>query len=766
MNRTPENEALDDPRLLRAAQEYLAALEAGTRPSRAEFAARFPDIAAKLEPYLDALNLFQSAAPLLHSSGGQPADASIPSQPLGDFRLRCEIGRGGMGIVYEAEQMSLGRRVALKVLPFAATLDQRQLQRFRNEAQAAACLQHPHIVPVYYVGTDRGVHYYAMQYIEGRSLAAVIAQLRGDHDAGRAVDTASFPTRDHPPAESADAGPAPRPANEQSTALALTTDLSSRPREFFRTVARIGIQAAQALEHAHQLGIIHRDVKPANLLLEDGGHVWLTDFGLAQFHANARLTRTGDLLGTLRYMSPEQAGGEPLVDHRTDIYSLGVTLYELLTLRPIFEGVEGQTLLQHVLYEEPLPPRAAAAGRLSRSIPPELETIILKAINKSPSERYATARELADDLDRFLRDEPIQARRPGPGHRLRKWLRRHPSVPIAGGIVLVLVAAGSLVSAGLIQGAFQRERQRAQEAEQQFRLARRAVDDMIELGRQSPAGGPNDAETLREELLETALSYYQQFIEQHRGDRHIESVLEQTRDQVSKVIADLAVMKGAWQHPLLGQPAIQDALGLTADQRQQVSLVLGDIGRCLSEKGFHSASGQERSELLVKEVTGHEAQIAGILEPEQLHRLRQIALQIQGPAAFGDKKVIAALNLTPDQQARIRAIEEEFSFGMRGFRRPEPGFRGPRGGRADRFEEANRRVQAVLTEEQRQQWRELTGEPFAAATQYARDGFGRGGPHGGPPDHGPPDGRFRGSRGGRPFGPERFGPDGNHGPRY
>jgi serine/threonine protein kinase len=189
---------------------------------------------------------------------------------------------------------------------------------------------------------------------------------------------------------------------------------------FFQTVARFGLQAAEALDHAHQLGVVHRDIKPGNLLLDTSGHLWVTDFGLAQFQNDAALTLTGDLVGTLRYMSPEQAlARRGVVDHRTDLYSLGATLYELLTLQPAFDGRDREELLQQISLEEPRPPR-----RLNRATPIDLETIILKAMAKGVEDRYATAEELAEDLRRFLDQKPIRARRPAPWERVAKWSRR------------------------------------------------------------------------------------------------------------------------------------------------------------------------------------------------------------------------------------------------------------------------------------------------------------------------------------------------------
>src|SRR5207247_1650170 len=339
--------------------------------------------------------------------------------PLGDYRILREVGRGGMGIVYEAEQISLGQRVALKVLPFAAALDPKQLQRFKNEAQAAAHLHHQHIVPVYGVGCERGVHYYAMQYIEGRTLAATIRELR--QLAGLAT---AQPVDSAPPANT----PAPTAATQPVAALG--TERSTKDPAYLRAVAQLGVQAAEALEYAHSQGIIHRDIKPANLLVDAQSNLWIADFGLALCQGDAGLTLTGDVVGTLRYMSPEQAQGKRfLVDQRTDIYSLGATLYEMLTLEPAFSGSDRQEVLRQIAFDDPKPPR-----RMNKAIPAELETIVLKAMEKNPADRYATAQELADDLERFLKDEPIRAKRPTLWQRAGKWARRHRPV-VASAIV-------------------------------------------------------------------------------------------------------------------------------------------------------------------------------------------------------------------------------------------------------------------------------------------------------------------------------------------
>jgi tetratricopeptide (TPR) repeat protein len=401
--------------------------------------------AERLRELLPALQMLGKLSISGHGNLSFPPDASEESLPvgtLGDFRILREVGRGGMGVVYEAEQISLGRRVALKVLPFAATMDPRALQRFQNEARAAACLHHANVVPVHYVGCERGVHFYAMQFIDGQTLADLIRELRRPagqastpSPAGAAADER---TTAHTPADKvADPKADTEPAARQST---LTTQSGARSREFFRRAAGWGVQAAEALDYAHQAAIVHRDVKPGNLMLDVRGNLWVADFGLAHIqHSEASLTMTGDLVGTLRYMSPEQALAKRVpIDHRTDVYSLGATLYELLTLQPAVAGKDRQEVLRQIAFEEPKAPR-----RVNRAIPAELETIVLKAMEKNPAERYATAMEMADDLRRFLADEPIRAKRPGLLARGRKWARRHQPV-VWSAAVIGFILMGSL----------------------------------------------------------------------------------------------------------------------------------------------------------------------------------------------------------------------------------------------------------------------------------------------------------------------------------
>jgi serine/threonine protein kinase/Flp pilus assembly protein TadD len=428
--------------------EFLERLEHDPRPDVEEYARRYPPLATVLRQMLPALQAVHAPARDRPAAGERPAAGTGPEERLGDFRIVREIGRGGMGVVYEAVQVSLGRRVALKVLPFAGALDGKHLQRFQNEAQAAAHLHHPNIVPVYFVGCERGVHYYAMQLIEGQTLAAVIHELR--RWAGAEPEGPAGPRE--PVSEFVGGlvwGPgAPEPSGIDPCGPSAALAAAHPPKDpaFFRTAAGLAVQAARALEHAHQLGVVHRDVKPANLLVDGQGKVWVTDFGLAQVQNDTRLTRTGDVMGTLRYMSPEQALAQPAgVNHRTDLYSLGATLYELLTLAPTFTGRDRHELLRQIAFEEPRPLR-----RVNPSVPADLETIVLTAMAKDPAERYATAQELADDLERFVKDEPIRARRPTLAHRGRRWARRHQTLVWAAALSLLAALAVLAASAGWI----------------------------------------------------------------------------------------------------------------------------------------------------------------------------------------------------------------------------------------------------------------------------------------------------------------------------
>ena len=334
MSESRFNTSDSDDAIADAIETITRRLASGEHVRIEEVSREFPDIAnelLELFPIMTAVAEHAGSSPEISHSTLSTISGHLESGVLGDFRLLHELGRGGMGIVYEAEQISLGRRVAVKVLPLASLLDKRQLERFRNEARAAAMLKHPNIVNVYQVSCERGVHYYAMELVEGQSLSDAIRGLRGEQ---REFEEPTI-------GSSGDTVPI----------AALSTQRSSNKKAFFRSIAQLAIQAADALHFAHQEGVIHRDIKPSNLLLDNQGKLWIADFGLAQIHGDNDLTLTGDLVGTLRYMSPEQASGEPL-DRRTDVYSLGLVLFEMLALNPTFTALNRQELLQQILEKE------------------------------------------------------------------------------------------------------------------------------------------------------------------------------------------------------------------------------------------------------------------------------------------------------------------------------------------------------------------------------------------------------------------------------
>ena len=496
------------------AEEFAERYRRGERPNLQEYIDRSPQFAGEIREMFPALVEVEEVEKVARNDALHGRSRAVPPlSELGDYRIVREIGHGGMGVVYEAEQVSLGRRVALKVLPRQVAGDRKVLERFRREAKAAARLHHSNIVPVFEVGQEGDVAFYTMQFIQGQGLDQVIDELerlrspdgmpvrkRDDMDWSRglvrpeptipsaaaeatarnrklaqvaesllsgrlvtglescpnaAVETteAAGPEPFNPPAiaralpqESGQDFPEGPSAGDLSSSAMLPggtavsmVESSGRRLKFFQSVAQIGRQAAQGLAYAHSRGIVHRDIKPSNLLLDTAGVVWITDFGLAKTEEDG-LTATGDILGTFRYMAPERFRGEG--DARADIYALGLTLYELLTLRRAFNTGDRLKLIERIKTEEPARPRS-----LDSRIPRDLETIVLKAIEKDPKQRYASAEAMAEDLRRFLGDEPIQARRASAAERSARWARHHPGSAVLAAVlttVLVLTTLASL----------------------------------------------------------------------------------------------------------------------------------------------------------------------------------------------------------------------------------------------------------------------------------------------------------------------------------
>jgi WD40 repeat protein/serine/threonine protein kinase len=479
------------------AEEFAARFRRGERPSLQEYIDRCPDLADEIRELFPALvEVERVKEDQPERPGAAEAAAALPSLgQVGDYRVLREVGRGGMGVVYEAEQVSLGRRVALKVLPRQVSQDLKTLARFRREARSAAQLHHTNIVPVFEVGKDGEVSYYAMQLIQGQGLDLVINELRRlkdrAHPTGqerkaehaleeiRCGSTVAAPWRSRQASEIAhslvtggfvteppsiaegnasaandrrdgDDNEAPPPSNlapaagsspPSSVVLPGGSQLSeveSATRTFFRSVAHVGRQVAAGLAYAHARGIIHRDIKPSNLLLDTQGVVWITDFGLAKASDDG-LTHTGDILGTIRYMAPERFRGGG--DGRVDVYALGMTLYELLTQKAAFDSTDRLKLIEEINTKDPSRPQL-----LEPRIPRDLETIVMKAIHKDAKDRYESADAMGEDLRRFLADEPIRARRVSAAERLWRWCKRNPVMAGLLAAVALLLTAVALVS--------------------------------------------------------------------------------------------------------------------------------------------------------------------------------------------------------------------------------------------------------------------------------------------------------------------------------
>lgn len=464
------------------ADEFAQRLRRGERPSIEEYADRYPDQADLIRAVFPSVAAVERVAHQ-DSLTSAPAHPSSPGahEAYGDFDIVRQIGSGGMGVVYEAVQRSLQRRVALKVMNDSTSAKEKHRVRFRREAEAAAGLHHTNIVPIFGIGEDHGLQYYAMQLIEGATLQEVIECLKTTRDSGQGDEVngtspayegarhlmqssgehSSLHFEINPTglistqileATLAQATKASSGTRDLSSTRALenieiATELSldhaairefAPSRHYYRNVARIIASAADALDYAHHAGVLHRDIKPANLLLDRDGTLWITDFGLARREDFEGQTQTGELLGTLQYMAPEQIRGSG--DQRMDIYSLGLTLFELLTLQVGLESPRSRLI-------DPLGHSQVRFSRsMQRRIPRDLQTIVLKACALAPDDRYQRAADMEQDLRRFLEDRPIQARRASPVEQLSRWARRNPLLAILTALSfgLLLTIAGLL----------------------------------------------------------------------------------------------------------------------------------------------------------------------------------------------------------------------------------------------------------------------------------------------------------------------------------
>ena len=508
------------------AAEFVERRRAGDRVSIDDYVARFPDHAEEIRELFPAvLAMERLQRRTQQDSRPRMSKHEIQVEQLGDYRVIGEIARGGMGIVYEAEQVTLGRRVAVKVLPKQALRDEKDIQRFEREAKTSAKLHHTNIVPVFGVGEQDGLHYIVMQFIQGVGLDEILRELKqfvfshsprdsAEVDGNRSNyvkrnaaallreklrdDTSSFvlvdTARDSDLSKSvlsthrmpvtelgANAGNDDQEQVAESSPETLPPEkLPQKAQmqidsEFYRNVAWIGVQAANALKYAHSHGTLHRDVKPGNLLLDDEGVVWVADFGLAKAVEQDEVTWTGDIVGTLSYMAPERFHG--VCEERSDIYGLGLTLYELLTFERAFEGHDRVALMHRIANDTLTLPR-----RRNPMIPRDLETIVMKAAAREPEDRYQTAADLAADLQAYLEDRPIKARRVRVTEQFVRWCRRNRAVAsLAATVAMLLVVVSLVTTVGYLRASAQRER-----AEMSEGMALQALDNIYEQFAPSP----------------------------------------------------------------------------------------------------------------------------------------------------------------------------------------------------------------------------------------------------------------------------------------
>ncbi|HUE71327.1 MAG TPA: protein kinase [Pirellulaceae bacterium] len=673
------------------AEEFVERFRRGERPAVSEYEARFPEQAEAIRDLFPALvimeNLKPHSAPVPTTGQAECASEVASLGKLGDYRIVREVGRGGMGIVYEAVQESLGRQVALKVRPKQLLGDPSRQSRFDREARAAARLHHTNIVPVFGVGEESGLHYYAMQYIHGLGLDEVLRELKRlrspSQEEAAATEHALVPAAEEPRRHAVsvtvtqalltgqfDAG-GPEDLDNPTAAAAPTRPASVNPRisdtvngrhsdtarlsgsftlpglqeagpgtgrntkTLWQSIARIGTQVGAALHYAHEQAVLHRDIKPSNLLLDTRGTVWVTDFGLAKADDQRDLTNTGDVLGTLRYMAPEMFSGQ--ADRRSDVYSLGLTLYELLALRPAFDEADRGRLIRLVLHESP--PRLRT---LDPAIPRDLETIIHKAIDREASHRYPSAQELADDLQRFLDDEPIRARRISPLTRFNRWCKRNPAVAGLTSAIAILLLAATGVSlaaamtfqqmasrnsklAGDLKAALgdagknlalarQQEtvaklnadlaNERSRIATSNLQLAIKALDtvflDFIANKRamksilgdeQSPALSSSE-----KELLEAGLSFYQRLISTNTDSDDALFAAGSAQNRTGMLEAALAKHSAARKHFQLAAENLEKLIGRSS----KVGVYHHELGRAYLNLAMNSDWPKREKELLKK----------------------------------------------------------------------------------------------------------------------------------------------------------------------
>lgn len=441
-----ETNPSDEDILENVIAEFTSALRAGQNPSIQKYQKQYPQLAEDIADMLSSIAMIEQLKSASDTTTGNRRLLDDVSQlkQIGPYKILREVGRGGMGIVFAAIHEGLGRQVAIKVLPTPLVDGEKHVQRFHREAQSAARLHHTNIVSVFGAGEGTGFHYYVMDYVDGEPLNRVIERLRSLSAGGAPFSESSsmieYDREGDAPAElpiQADRSHSPNHATNLSSSLRLNAE-----KNRFRWAARLALQIADALSHAHAMGILHRDLKPSNMILDKAGRIWITDFGLAKDISHEKaLTKTGDVIGTPQYLPPESL--EAKYDVRSEVYGIGLVLYELLCFQPAYTGSSPAELIRAIASKSPQPIK-----KLVSSIPRDLATIVDKAIFRDPDTRYQTAGQLLRDLNAYLEERAITARRPSIFETTVRWARRNPlaaGLSATSALLLLLVAISASV---------------------------------------------------------------------------------------------------------------------------------------------------------------------------------------------------------------------------------------------------------------------------------------------------------------------------------
>lgn len=652
------------------ADEFAERLRRGESPTVAQYAEAHPELADEIRESFPSIQMMEQLALRREQqrlAQKTPAQTTAALERLGDYRILHRIGQGGMGIVYEAVHESLDRRVAVKMLLPQLAVSQEQVARFVREAQAAARLHHTNIVPVFGVGEDHGHHYYVMQLIAGEGLDRVLAR---SLEQGPGLSCAKPGTDRRSVAD--------RSGNGVLTPFPET--------DAWQAVAKIGVQVAEALDYAHTQGTLHRDIKPANLLLDGKGIVWVADFGLAKVLDDVPLSHTGAIVGTLRYMAPEQLNGQ--AEARSDIYSLGLTLYELLAFRPAFQDASPNCLVKNITQGKVAPLR-----QVQPRVPRDLEKIVAKATAHEAADRYESAAELAADLRRFLEDRPIHARRIRLAEHVWRWGRRNPlTAALSASSLLLLLAMALLSTLGYVQirqaydrvdqaltkarrseanaiAAAQQTEQERQRTQEQYaradanltvalagldeisdKLASRPLPQSVLLGTEGAAvpqaiGGLSAADA---EIIQSLLKFYDQFATKNAAG----SVVDFATARVHHRIGDIRVRLG------------------------QYDQAVAAFGQALKTVGALRSARPTEMALLLFEVRTHNALGAAWLKsgefPQALesHRHAQQLLASTTPSAVDEQELRYGQALTLTALVLTRSSEFIHQRERRGPRRP------------------------------------------------------------------------------------------------